>query len=148
MSLLTAACLMMVAATTAKAAGAPARGALPACPDTPNCVSSQATDRAHAIAPLHYGMSAADAMRRLRAIVSGMPRTRVVSATDDYLHVEFTSAILRFVDDVEFRVDASHRLIHVRSASRVGHYDFGVNRRRIEAVRRAFDRAAPSNTSP
>ncbi len=139
--MLTATCLMMVAAATVKA-GVPA---LAACPDTPNCVSSQATDSAHAIAPLYYGANAADAMQRLRAIVSGMPRTRIVAAADDYLHVEFTSAILRFVDDVEFRVDASQRVIHVRSASRVGRYDFGVNRRRVEAVRRAFDGDTPSS---
>ena len=145
--MLTATCLMMVAAATVKA-GVPARAALAACPDTPNCVSSQATDGAHAVAPLRYRANAADAMQRLRAIVGGLPRTRVVSATDYYLHVEFTSAILRFVDDVEFRVDASQRLIHVRSASRVGHYDFGVNRRRVEAIRQAFNRDTPSNTSP
>lgn len=147
MSMLTATCLMMVTAATAKA-GVPARTVLAGCPDTPNCVSSQATDSAHAIAPLRYRANAVDAMQRLRAIVNAMPRARVVSATDDYLHVEFTSAILRFVDDVEFRVDASQRLIHVRSASRVGRYDFGVNRRRVEGIRQAFDRDAPSSTSP
>lgn len=145
MSMLTAACLMMVAAATVKA-GVPARTALGDCPDTPNCVSSQATDSAHAIAPLRYGANAADAMQRLRAIVNAMPRTRVVSTADDYLHVEFTSAILRFVDDVEFRIDASQRLIHVRSASRVGRYDFGVNRRRVEAIRLAFGRDTPSSS--
>ena len=143
MSMLTATCLMMVTAATVKA-GDPARAALADCPDMPNCVSSQATDSAHAVAPLRYEASA---IQRLRTIVSAMPRTRVVSATDDYLHVEFTSAILRFVDDVEFHIDTAQRVIHVRSASRVGRYDFGVNRRRVEAIRLAFDRDAPSSTS-
>lgn len=77
-----------------------------------------------------------------------MPRARVVTATDDYLHVEFTSAIWRFVDDVVFTVDGVARLIHVRSASRVGHYDFGANRRRVEAIRVAFERSAQIEAVP
>lgn len=87
-------------------------------------------------------------MQRLRQIVNAMPRTRVVATTDDYLHVEFTSALLRFVDDVEFRVDVDAGVIHVRSASRVGRYDFGVNRRRVEAIRDAFERGSARGASP
>ena len=59
--------------------------------------------------------------------------------TGAYLHVEFTSAIFRFVDDVEFLFDAGSGTIHMRSASRAGYSDFGVNRRRMEAIRSQFD---------
>lgn len=130
------------------AAPSATRGRLAPCPDKPNCVSSRATDSAHAIAPLRYDTAADEAMRRLRQVVSAMPRARIVTATGDYLHVEFTSTIWRFVDDVEFAVDEVARLIHVRSASRVGHYDFGVNRRRAEAIRTAFERSAEIEAAP
>jgi uncharacterized protein (DUF1499 family) len=77
-------------------------------------------------------------MSRLKAVLAGLPRTRVVAEEADYLHAECTSLIFRFVDDLEFSVDRLEKKIHVRSASRVGKYDFGVNRRRVEAIRRAF----------
>ena len=150
MSIIAASCLMIVAATGKATGGAAAAGtgALAACPDTPNCVSSRATDSAHAIAPLRYTTIPTDAMRRLRQVIGDMPRTRVVTATDDYLHVEFTSAVLRFVDDVEFQLDATAPHIHVRSASRVGRYDFGVNRKRVETIRLAFEGTALVGTAP
>ena len=113
-------------------------GRLAACPSTPNCVSSQATDAGHAIEPLTYGTSLADAKARLKRVVGEMPRTRLISETDGYLHFEFTTRIMRFVDDVEFYVDDAAKRIHVRSASRVGRSDFGVNRKRVEQIRAAF----------
>ena len=113
-------------------------GKLAACPSTPNCVSSQATDAEHSIAPLTYGTSLADAKARLKRVVGEMPRTRLISETDDYLHFEFTTRIMRFVDDVEFYFDDAAKRIHVRSASRVGRSDFGVNRKRVEQIRAAF----------
>jgi uncharacterized protein (DUF1499 family) len=81
-------------------------------------------------------------MERLRRVIESMPRTKVVSAGKDALRAEFKSAVLGFVDDVDFVLDAKARVIHVRSASRVGHYDFGVNRKRVEAIRAAFEAAA------
>ena len=87
-------------------------------------------------------------MVQLRQVVSAMRRTRVVGATDDYLHVEFTSAVAGFVDDVEFYLDRTAQLIHVRSAARVGYYDFGVNRKRVEAIRAAFNRGVPASANP
>ena len=60
-------------------------------------------------------------------------------AEERYIHTEFTSAFFRFVDDVEFLLDDGTRTIHVRSASRVGYSDFGVNRRRVEELRSRFD---------
>ena len=71
--------------------------------------------------------------------VSGMKRARIVAAEERYIHAEFTSALFRFVDDVEFLLDSETKTIHVRSASRVGYSDLGVNRRRVEEIRSRFD---------
>ena len=112
------------------------------CPDKRNCVSSQSIDRGQQVAPLSYSGSAVVAMQRLRRVVESMRRTRVVSTAEDAIRVEFKSALLGFVDDVDFLLDAKASSIHVRSASRLGYYDFGVNRKRVEAIRAAFDEAA------
>jgi uncharacterized protein (DUF1499 family) len=110
-------------------------GRLAPCPASPNCVSSQATDDKHRVEPLRYTVSRAEAMAIVAQAIAAMPRTRIVKQTDTYLHAEFTTAVLRFVDDVEFAVDDDAKVIHVRSASRVGYSDLGVNRRRVEAIR-------------
>lgn len=115
-------------------------GRLSPCPGTPNCVCSQATDDGHRIDPLHYDGSPTDAMTRLKGVLAALPRTHVVTATDTYLHAECTSLLFRFVDDVEFLLEPEAKIIHVRSASRAGRSDLGVNRRRVEAIRQAFDR--------
>lgn len=73
-------------------------------------------------------------MNRLVSIVREMKRATIVSATPSYLHVEFRSALFRFVDDLEFVLDDPARVIHFRSASRTGYYDFGVNRRRMKEI--------------
>lgn len=113
-------------------------GALAACPNSPNCVSTQAKDAGHAIAPLTYTTSREQAVQRLTAIINSLPRTRIVTSTADYLHVEFTSALFRFVDDVEFFFDDAAKTIHFRSASRLGYSDLGVNRKRMEDIRQRF----------
>ena len=110
-------------------------GKLAPCPSSPNCVSSLATDAAHAIEPLPA--DGADAMANLRRVIEAMPRTRIVTAEGDYLYAEFESALLGFVDDVEFQKAGD--VIHVRSASRLGYSDLGVNRTRIEEIRAAFE---------
>ncbi len=112
------------------------------CPDTPNCVSSQAPDQTHAIAPLSYRGSAEEAKNRLLIIINSLKRTKVVSDQGNYFHVEFTSAVFRFVDDVEFFIDENQKVIHIRSAARVGQYDFGVNRRRMETIRKMFNKSS------
>jgi len=114
-------------------------GRLALCPESPNCVSSQSTDVAHAVAPLIYTGTAADAVASLKQIIKGMKRAVVVEATATYLHIEFTSALFRFIDDVEFIVDDAEKKIHVRSASRIGYSDLGVNRRRVERISQAWD---------
>jgi uncharacterized protein (DUF1499 family) len=114
-------------------------GRLAACPNSPNCVSSQSTDPRHAIDPLRYEGTAEKARRFLIDAVSGMKRARIVAADERYIHAEFTSALFRFVDDVEFLLDDGGKTIHVRSGSRVGYSDLGVNRRRVEEIRSRFD---------
>lgn len=84
--------------------------------------------------PLPYGETKRESMERLFSVVEGMKGAKVVQRTATYIHVEFTSALLRFVDDVEFLFDDASRVIHFRSASRLGCYDFGVNRKRMQFI--------------
>jgi uncharacterized protein (DUF1499 family) len=98
-------------------------------------VSTQAQDESHAIAPLRYQKTRAEAKEALKAIIRTLPRTKLVEEDDTYLHYEFTSLLLRFVDDVEFLFDDEAKTIHFRSASRTGYGDLGVNRRRMEEIR-------------
>lgn len=115
-------------------------GRLAPCPDRPNCVSSQSADPRHAIEPFRIRKSPKAAMIDLRTVIEGMEGARVVAVFEKYLHAEFRSALLRFVDDVEFVVDEARGVIHVRSASRLGYSDFGVNRKRLESIRLAFEK--------
>lgn len=105
------------------------------CPARPNCVSTQATGDGHAIAPFRYRKSRAEAKEALKDIVRTMPRTKLVEEDESYLHYEFTSLLLRFVDDVEFLFADESKTIHFRSASRTGYGDLGVNRKRMEEIR-------------
>lgn len=114
-------------------------GRLAPCPSSPNCVASQAdpADATHYIAPIAFQGDALAAWRALREAVAASARTKIVTERDGYLRAEFTSKVMGFVDDVEFLLDPGARVIHVRSASRLGYRDFGVNRARIEALRAA-----------
>ena len=107
---------------------------------SPNCVSSQAdpADREHYIAPIKFTGSPVDAVAALRKIVDGTERTFVVKHDANYLYAEFKSKLMGFVDDVEFFAVAKDGVIHVRSASRLGRRDFGVNRERVESIRERF----------
>ncbi|MBA3313734.1 MAG: DUF1499 domain-containing protein [Planctomycetota bacterium] len=116
-------------------------GRLAACPRSPNCVRScsPASDGVHHIEPLRFTDPPSDAWRRLIDILKRQPRTTIVTAEDSYVHAEFTTPVLRFIDDGEFLLDAPAGVIHVRSASRLGRTDFGTNRKRIEALRATFE---------
>ncbi len=108
------------------------------CPQSPNCVSSQSTDDLHRIEPLRYSGTSKEAMASLVVLLNSMKRAKIVIQTENYLHIEFTSALCQFVDDVEFVIDAQEKVIHVRSASRVGYSDLGANRKRVEKIREVF----------
>ncbi|MDA1230731.1 MAG: DUF1499 domain-containing protein [Planctomycetota bacterium] len=110
-------------------------GRLAPCLDSPNCVSTQAEDHEHWIAPLTCSLLSDNVINLLETIVRQYPRTRVIEKTQDYLYVEFRSAFFRFTDDVEFYVEAESGRVHFRSASRVGRSDLGVNRARMERIR-------------
>lgn len=114
-------------------------GKLQACPDSPNCVCSTGQSAAHRIEPLAWKGDPQAGLERLVQILRQFPNAKCESIQDQrYLHVEFTSALFRFVDDVEFLADPDAGVIHVRSASRAGRSDLGVNRRRVEEIRRQF----------
>ena len=113
-------------------------GRLAPCKRTPNCVSSQAdpADREHCIAPIPFRGS----MQDLRRAVESMERATVISVERNYLYAEYRTRLMRYVDDVELYYDHKQSLVHVRSASRLGRRDFGVNRNRIETLRRIIGR--------
>ncbi len=120
-------------------------GRLRAPSKTPNSVSSQADlwvrhpmqDYAR-IAPLALKGGGPATMAQLKRIVAALPGAKVVESRDDYLYVQFSTRWMKFVDDAEFWFDPQHNVVQVRSASRLGRKDFGVNRARIEAIRQAL----------
>ena len=117
-------------------------GQLTPCPETPNCVSSQAESEQHGIEPMRAAGSSAAIKNRILETLDTLPRSEIVKADDDYIRAEFTSRIMRFVDDVEFyfpETGSDETIIHVRSASRLGRSDLGVNRKRVEEIRARFE---------
>lgn len=111
-----------------------ANGQLAPLPESPNAVSTQTDDDDRKMPPIEFSGDAAAMMDKLKAIINDLPRSSIVTMTEDYLHVEFRSLIFRFVDDVEFFIDREESRIHFRSKSRVGHSDLGVNRKRMENI--------------
>jgi len=109
------------------------------CPESPNCVSSLAKDKKHFIEPIPYSGENAVTQHKLLEILHSFNRARVVRIEEGYIHAEFVSSIFRFVDDVEFYFDDEKKIIHIKSASRTGYFDFGVNRRRMEKIRKLFE---------
>lgn len=113
-------------------------GRLKLCPTSPNCVSTFDTDELHGMVAIPYTGNAAAAQNRLLTILQNTPRTRLITNEPGYIRVEFRSLVWRFVDDGEFYLDETARVIHFRSASRLGYGDNGVNRTRMEQVQAAF----------
>ena len=105
-------------------------GKLAACPDSPNCVNSQSDDPQSKIEPLPTV-----AIAEIKKVVEAMERTTIIEETDNYLYAEFKSKLMGYVDDVEFYRDSGANVVHVRSASRLGKSDLGVNRKRVEEIR-------------
>ena len=113
----------------------PMPGRLASCPDSPNCVSSDATDPSHHVPPFAIIVPAKQAWLLVRETVNDIPRTTITEVTDNYLHAECRSMVFRFVDDLELELRPGEGIIAVRSASRTGYSDFGVNRSRVERLR-------------
>lgn len=114
------------------------RGYLSSCPTSDNCVVSQDADSKHAIEPIPYHVDRDKARETLLKVLTVVPRTQVIEQTDNYIHALSKSRIFKFIDDVEFYFPTNESVIHVRSASRVGESDLGVNRRRLEQIRLAL----------
>jgi uncharacterized protein (DUF1499 family) len=111
------------------------------CPSSPNCVSSSAQDRGHRISPFYLSGTSAETLALLARVISTLPRATVTQQANHYLKAEFRTR-LGFVDDLEFLVDEARGLVEVRSASRAGYWDLGVNRRRVETLRKAYSGVA------
>ena len=124
--------------TPALAATGLTDGHLKPCPSSPNCVVSQDGDEKHAVDPITYKGDRNDVKEALLKVLSVVPRTEVIENTDNYIRTESTSRLFKFVDDAEFYFPEDENVIQVRSASRVGESDLGVNRRRIEQIRLAL----------
>ncbi|BAY81359.1 hypothetical protein NIES267_08350 [Calothrix parasitica NIES-267] len=108
------------------------------CPSSPNCVVSQNGDEKHAIESIPYHVDREKAKETLLKVLTAVPRTEVVEETDNYIHALSKSRIFKFIDDVEFYFPSDENVIHVRSASRVGESDLGVNRTRMQQIRLAM----------
>jgi uncharacterized protein (DUF1499 family) len=116
-------------------------GQLSPCPSTPNCVNSQATDEKHYIEPIVTSDTPLEIKNQLLEMLNESKSSKITVTENNYIRAEFTSKLFHFVDDVEFYfpdTNAKEMTIHTRSASRVGHSDFGVNRKRIEKMRSKF----------
>ncbi|MDF3819414.1 DUF1499 domain-containing protein [Leptospira sp. 96542] len=116
-------------------------GKLTNCPNTPNCVSSQAeiNDKEHYRSHIIYKKPLNIAKATLKEKINSLPRTKIISEDENYIYAEFTSKIMRYVDDVEFYFNDKTKELHFRSASRLGKSDFGVNRKRIETILEGLD---------
>lgn len=112
-------------------------GRLGGCPSKDNCVSSFTTRNAQKIAPLTFSGSSSAAMEKLKAVLAQRGDAIIKEETTSYLRVEFTTSIMRFVDDGEFLFEDNE--IQLRSAARLGYSDFGKNRDRLEEIRAAFE---------
>ena len=130
---------LIFCATAYAAIGLDNDGHLSACPSSPNCVVSQDGDEKHIIEPIAYKGDRNQAKETLLKVLSVVPRTEIIEDAGNYIHAESTSRIFKFVDDAEFYFPEDENIIQVRSASRVGESDLGVNRRRIEQIRLAME---------
>lgn len=106
------------------------------CPSTPNCVSSSSyADDDHHVLPFRIQVPVVASWAALKKTLLAETGVSILEDSGTTIRAEVTSKVFRFVDDLEFRLEPEKRLIQVRSASRVGYWDFGVNRRRMEALR-------------
>ena len=126
-------------------------GPLRDCPESPNCVCTQATRAAQLMPAIPLSRAASAAITTIAADVVNWPRAAIVSHKANYLHLTVRTLLFRFVDDVEFFADDETRLLQFRSASRLGYSDLGVNRRRMEKlsirIARLFDNPATTRNS-
>lgn len=121
--------------------GVTEEGQLKACPNSPNCVSTQSdeNDKLHYIAPLTFDASVDAVQAALLDIVQAMPRSTLITNEANYLHFELRSALMGYVDDLEIYIDADNSVVHMRSAARLGQGDLGANRNYLKSVQEKFN---------
>jgi len=117
-------------------------GKLNPCSSKPNCCCSQYQDNSHYVEPIKADASQGDAMEQLSLAVSSLPSATIITQTDNYIHAECKSKLLGFVDDLEVLWEKDQQFFQVRSASRLGYSDMGINRRRVEKLRQLIHRPA------
>lgn len=108
---------------------------LAGCPASLNCVSSDAEDADLQIEPFRLAVSVDDTWKKTQAAVAAMPRTKIITTESNYLHAECRSKVFGFVDDLELHLRPEEQVIAVRSAARLGYFDFRANRKRVEELR-------------
>jgi len=134
--------LFVLGACASSVAGGLVGGSLAPCPSSPNCVSSEpGADEDHRVEPFVYEGDGRAVLARFVELVAELPRVELVTREPDYAHAAFTTKWMRFTDDVELRLDEAASVVHVRSASRLGHSDLGKNRARVDELRPLFARA-------
>ena len=111
---------------------------LSVCPESPNCVTTEAPDNQNKIDVFHLKGDFTKNWPEIQHVVAALPRSTVVKADETYLHATFKSRVFRFIDDLELFLNPSTGIISIRSAARTGYWDFGVNRRRVEQLRHAL----------
>lgn len=108
------------------------------CPKSPNCVSTQSSSEKHIMDPIKFEGSLEEAKSKIIKIIKSLKRSKIVTDRENYLHIEFRTAVWRFVDDVEFYFDDAEKVIHFRSAARLGYSDMGVNKKRMKNITISF----------
>ena len=131
---------ILLSATNTAAVSADRPDKFSPCPDSPNSFSTQSTDKKRFIEPLQYAGSLADARQKLIDIQENKKRVRLLKVETDYIRAEFRSPIFQFIDDLELYFPPDQAIVHVKSASRNGYYDFGANRRRVEWSRAMLEK--------
>ena len=130
--------ILLTSISWASAGGEAVTKKLKSCPASPNCVCSDNTGSSQAIPSLHVVGEMAPAWLALVNYLEQTPGLTIIENSGGYLRAEARTRILRFVDDVEFMARPEEGIIAMRSASRLGYYDFGTNRRRLEALRQSL----------
>jgi len=137
---ITALLAMVILTAVAGTENSTTKQMLSTCPDKDNCVSSLDIGTKHYVEPLNYQGSIENARARLLQVIDEFSRARVIENSGTHIRATFTTFLFRFTDDMEFQIDDNEKLIHMRSASRVGYSDLGTNRRRCEEIRKRFNR--------
>lgn len=127
--------ILMISGCSAVRSGDAGTARLSSCPESPNCVSTQATNNRHKIDAFRLKGEFSKNWPEIQRVVAALPRCAVVKADETYFHATFKSRAFQFVDDLELFLDPSNGIISIRSAARTGYWDFGVNRRRVEQLR-------------